>query len=99
MLPPVARDEQVPPMPSVNAEARLESNDFDTSALQIHRVLGREAISQLYRFEIDFVSLEGAPLVLRDLAGAQASLVFEVAGEEARTVHGMIAEATDMLTS
>ena len=86
-------------MPSVNAEARLESNDFDTSALQIHRVLGREAISQLYRFEIDFVSLEGAPLVLRDLAGAQASLVFEVAGEEARTVHGMIAEATDMLTS
>jgi type VI secretion system secreted protein VgrG len=86
-------------MPTPHAAARLESNDFDTSALQVHRVLGREAISQLYRFEIDFVALERAPLALRDLAGAEASLVFEVEGEEVRTVRGMIAEATDMLTS
>jgi type VI secretion system secreted protein VgrG len=89
-------------MPTLRAEARLESNEFDTSALQVHRVLGREAISQLYRFEIDFIALERAPLPLRDLVGAEASLVFEVEGEEgeeARTVHGMIAEATDLLTS
>jgi type VI secretion system secreted protein VgrG len=82
-----------------HAEARLESKDFDASALQIHRVFGRETISQLYRFEIDFVSTDRAPLAPRDLAGAEASLVFDVEGEEARTVHGMIAEATDMLTT
>lgn len=87
------------PTSTPHAEAHLESNDFNTSALQVHRVFGREAISQLYRFEIDFVSLERAPLALRELVGAEASLVFVVEGEEARTVHGMIAEATDMLTS
>jgi type VI secretion system secreted protein VgrG len=87
-------------MPSPRVEARLESNDFDTSAVQVGRVLGREAISQLYRFEIDFVTVDRAPLALRDLAGAEASLVFEVEGEEAaRTIHGMISEATDQLTS
>jgi type VI secretion system secreted protein VgrG len=87
------------PTTTPRAEARLESNDFDASGLQVHRVLGREAISQLYRFEIDFVSLDRAPLPLRDLAGAEATLVFEAEGEEPRRIHGMIAEATDLLTS
>src|SRR5262249_2515536 len=77
--------------------ARLESNDFSCDHIQIHRVEGREAISQLFSFEIGLVCIEPGHLSPDEVAGANASLVFEQDGEVARTIYGMIAEVEDLL--
>jgi type VI secretion system secreted protein VgrG len=78
-------------------EARLESSDFSCDALQIAKVEGREAISRLFSFAIDVVCTDPNGLHEDDLVGAEASLVFDVDGVVARTVHGMIVEVEDQL--
>lgn len=77
--------------------ARLESRDFSCDHIQIHRVEGREAISQLFSFEIGLICVEPGHLSPDDVAGANASLVFEQDGEIVRTIHGMIAEVEDLI--
>ncbi len=79
--------------------ARIDSLAFDTSSIEIHRVLGFEQISRPFRFEIEIATPEEAPLVVRDLLGAEASLVFEAGGVDQRKIHGMIADVTDLLTA
>jgi len=85
------------PSVAVPLTARLESTDFDTDALRIHRVVGDEAISQPFRFDIEAVLLDTTPLNRADLLGADASLVFEREGLAVRTLHGMIAKVVDLL--
>ena len=80
-------------------EARLEAEDFDCDRLQVSRVRGHEAISQLYRYEISAVTTDESGLDLQAVIGRTAALVLYENGSELRRVNGMIAEATDMLDS
>jgi type VI secretion system secreted protein VgrG len=80
-------------------EARLEASDFPCDDLQISRVTGREAISQLYRFEIFVTCRDPAGLDPQKVTGATATLVFARDGEDERRISGMIAEMTDLLDS
>jgi type VI secretion system secreted protein VgrG len=76
---------------------RLESTDFDAERVQIYKVVGREAISRLFSFDIECVCPDGAELSPDDVAGCEAALVIERDGLVLRKVHGMIAEVEDML--
>src|SRR5260221_352014 len=86
---------------------RLESDDFSAASLQIFELTGREAVSELFAFQIGVhitssEGLEGQDLDPSGLGkpaleGALATLVFEIAGVEQRRVHGMIARIEDLL--
>jgi type VI secretion system secreted protein VgrG len=78
-------------------EARLESGDFSTEHIQVGRVEGEEAIGRLFSFTVDLVCTDPEGLHEASMVGAEASLIFDVDGVHARTVHGMIAEVEDML--
>jgi type VI secretion system secreted protein VgrG len=82
-----------------NAEhhLRLDSSDFETDRVQIRRVEGREAISQPFWFDIEFVVTDAEGLDPDRILGASASLVFERDGVDVRAVHGMIASLVDLL--
>ncbi len=75
---------------------RLESQDFDTSHVQVRRLAGREAISQPFQFDVDFVVTDTGGLDQDKVLGAAASLVFERDGAEVRAVHGMVAAFFDL---
>lgn len=77
--------------------ARLDlegSSNFD--GLQIYEYRGREAISQLFEYEV-FCIYPGGALRASDLVGERVSLVFRDGDEELRRVHGVVAEAIDLL--
>ncbi|WP_437991398.1 type VI secretion system tip protein TssI/VgrG [Sorangium sp. So ce145] len=74
---------------------RLDSSDFSCDLLRVRGVHGREAIGQLFSYDIDVVCSDGAELSIEQVLGAAASLVFEVEGADERTVYGMIAEVED----
>lgn len=78
-------------------EMRLESNDFPCHRVQIHRLVGREAISELFSFEISIVSLEADEPSVDAMAGAEATLIFKRDDNEIRQIHGMIVEVVEML--
>jgi type VI secretion system secreted protein VgrG len=86
-----------------NLKILIESEEFDTSRLQVFAVSGKEAMSRLFSFDIDVVCSDPLGLDTEDLIGATASLVFEddanAAGStaESHRVHGIIAEVEDML--
>jgi type VI secretion system secreted protein VgrG len=75
----------------------LESNDFACDQLQIRSVHGRERISRLFDLEVLVAVPVRAALDVDAVTGAQATLVFVEDGEERRRIHGMIAEAVDLL--
>lgn len=77
-------------------EVRLESEHFDTSKAQLHKLEGREGISRLFQFDLEIVSTDPSEPGPDAMAGADASLVFLRDGEEVRRVHGMIAEVDEM---
>lgn len=78
-------------------EIRLESSSLSPERTRVRKVSGREAISQLFQFDIEVVTLEGEGPEARALAGTEAALVFEQEGQELRRIHGMNAEAHDLL--
>jgi type VI secretion system secreted protein VgrG len=78
-------------------EMRLESNDFSCHRLQIHRLTGREAISELFSFDVSVVSLDPEEPSSDAMTGAEATLVFERDHKEVRQIHGMIVEVVEML--
>ena len=86
-------------MPKDRVEMRLESTDFSCDHVQISRMKGREAISQLFSFDLEIVVLAPGELSLDDLVGAEADLVFTLSGDELRRVHGMISGVEDALDS
>lgn len=76
---------------------RLDSSDFDASRVQVRRVVGREAISQPFSFEVELITTDPEGLDGDKVLGAAASLVFERDGHDVRSVHGMLASFVDLL--
>jgi type VI secretion system secreted protein VgrG len=86
-------------MPKDRVEVRLESTDFACEHVQISRMNGEEAISQLYAFDLEIVVLTPGELTIDEISGAEVDLVFETAGRELRRVHGMVSGVEDLLDS
>jgi type VI secretion system secreted protein VgrG len=78
-------------------DVRFESDSVPDAHIQIHKLRGREAISQLFAIEVQIVCTNPEKLSTTELTGAKASLIFEKKGVEIRRLHGMVAEIDDML--
>src|SRR5262245_14279800 len=76
-------------------DPRLESDAFPTDRLRIRTLARREAIGQLYTFDLTVACLDHAGIDAGAAAGAEADIVFERTGSEVRRVHGMIVEVDD----
>jgi len=81
------------------AQATLESDDFPAENLRVRRLEGTEAISQLYRFELELVAVgdgeSGWPDPV-DVVGSRVKLnLVRQDGTVLRTVHGMVAAADE----
>ena len=70
---------------------RLESPDFASEAVDVHKLAGRESISKTFELELQVVFKDETP-DLDDLVGAELKVVFERDGERERQVYGMISE-------
>jgi type VI secretion system secreted protein VgrG len=78
-------------------EVRLESASFPCAHLQIHRLTGREAISQLFEFELEVVSTVADEPTAAAMSSAAATIIFHHDQIEVRRIHGMIVEVDEML--
>ncbi len=78
-------------------EVRLESQAFPCEHIQIHKLSGREKISQIFDLELTIASSDPDEPSVDAMAGADATIVFLREGDELRRMHGMIAEVTEML--
>lgn len=78
-------------------EMRLESPDFSCDKLQIHKVLGKERVSQLFSFDIEVVSLDPPIMAAKSVLGARASLVVLRDDLEVRRFHGILVERSHEL--
>ncbi|AUX21283.1 hypothetical protein SOCEGT47_017640 [Sorangium cellulosum] len=76
---------------------RLESAAFRCDLLRVRALRGREAISQLFSFQISILCLDPEGLPRDEVVGAEATIVMERDGVVLRRVHGMIAELVDRL--
>ncbi|MFT3772021.1 MAG: type VI secretion system tip protein TssI/VgrG [Minicystis sp.] len=76
-------------------EVRIEAESLPGDRVQVREVRGREAISQLFSFEVELVMVDGAELDPEAVIGEEVTLVFLLvsqAGEtELRRIYGMIA--------
>ena len=77
-------------------KVRIESSAFSSEGFHVYRMLGTETISQLFSIEVE---IAGKTDVIDCAAavGADVGIVFERDGTELRRIHGMIAEAHDLL--
>ncbi len=81
----------------VGLELSLESSRFDCDDLRIRALSGVSAISRLFEFDVDVVSLKGGLDVARVL-GEAVTLVFSPReGGDATRVHGIVAGVDDHL--
>lgn len=78
-------------------DIHLESSAFAADRLRVLTLAGREAISQLFSFEVEATALDAELPDVETIAGAEAAIVFVQGGVEARRIHGMIADAHDIL--
>lgn len=79
-----------------SVEARLESRSFSCDHLRIHKLSGREAISQLFSFDLEVVSSVADEPVAFEMSGAEVTIVFSCGGEDHRRIHGIITEIDEM---
>lgn len=78
-------------------EVRLESANFPCEHVQIHRLTGREAIGQLFEFDLEVVSTRPHEPTAVAMSSAEATIIFHHDKVEVRRIHGMIAEVVEML--
>ncbi|WP_437800096.1 type VI secretion system Vgr family protein [Sorangium sp. So ce693] len=76
---------------------RLESAAFRCDHVRVRTLRGREAISQLFSFQLSIVCLDPEGLPRDEVVGAEATIVMERDGVVIRRVHGMIADLVDHL--
>ncbi|WP_437876348.1 type VI secretion system Vgr family protein [Sorangium sp. So ce513] len=84
---------------SDSLDIRLELAGFSSEILQVNRLSGREAISQLFTFDVEVVCPSEAAVDGQTFTGEDVAIVFEQDGVELRRIHGMIAEVHDLLAS
>ncbi|WP_437991519.1 type VI secretion system Vgr family protein [Sorangium sp. So ce145] len=78
---------------------RLELSGFSSDLLQVSRLSGREAISQLFTFDVEVICPSDAGVDGQTFTGESVAIVFEQNRVEVRRVHGMVAEVHDMLAN
>jgi type VI secretion system secreted protein VgrG len=69
---------------------RIESGGAPWGHARVRRLSGREAIGQLFSFDVDVVCDPDHDLPEGVVPGEDVTLVFELAGNEVRRVHGML---------
>ena len=84
-------------MPDDLVHLRIESDDFSCDDLQIFELSGRESLGKPFALTIGVVTTKPPGLDLAVVEGATATLVFTVEGQDARRIHGMIAEIRDRI--
>jgi type VI secretion system secreted protein VgrG len=67
----------------------LRIGDIAAADLRVTAVRGEEALSEPYRFEVDFERVDGEPVELADLLGKDASLSLRWQDGSGRDVHGI----------
>lgn len=80
-------------------EAQLDSADFSCDRLRVRKLSGKEALSRLFRFEVEVTCLDHEGVDTEAMAGAAVSIVLIRNGEERRRINGMIAEIEDLLAA
>jgi type VI secretion system secreted protein VgrG len=68
----------------------LEAKGTPWDHVRVRRLAGREAISELFSFDVDVVCDPEHDLPDDALPGADITVVFEIDGVEARRVHGLL---------
>ena len=86
-------------MASVPDEVRLLGLPVADEEVDVLRVEGREWLSRLYEFDVDFVLLGGASIDVRELIGAGCALAIFSQGAVRRVIPGCIAHARDRFDS
>lgn len=84
---------------SDSLDIRIELSALPSDLLHVHKLSGREAISQLFSFDVDVSCPREAAVDGQALTGEDVAIVFEQDGVELRRIHGMVAEVRDMLAS
>ncbi|NUP14102.1 MAG: type VI secretion system tip protein VgrG [Polyangiaceae bacterium] len=79
-----------------NVHIRIQADAFDCEEIEVRSLDGKEAISQLFSFEVLIVCPQEVELG-DDHVGVDIAIVFERGGAPARTVHGMITQIDDRL--
>ncbi len=82
-----------------NLEVQIEADDFPCDRMRVSKLSGREAISRLFRFDVDVVCLDHGGVDTSAMSGARVTLVFVHGGQEVRRLHGMIAEVEDLFAA
>lgn len=80
-----------------NLSLHLESKGEAWDHVRVHRLSGREAISDLFSFDLDVACDPGHPLPESASPGEAVTLVIEVDGLEARRIHGILGPIRDAL--
>jgi len=83
-------------MRHLDIELRLETSDFDTTNLIIHRLRAEERMGQLFGVELEVVSMAGRTLDPDEAAGAVVSVSIGAGGEVARSFHGMVMRVVEL---
>src|SRR5687768_9717875 len=78
-------------------DVSIETGAFPSDRLRVRELSGREAISELFRFDIEVVCLDAEGPDAGAMMGAEVTLVWKRDELEIRRVHGMIADVDDRL--
>ncbi|QRK06821.1 type VI secretion system tip protein VgrG [Archangium violaceum] len=68
----------------------LRIGSQEPEVLVVSGFTGREGLSSLFEFQVDFHPLEDAPLDAKELLGTEALLTVRLPGEKTRHVHGRV---------
>ena len=75
--------------------ARLTSGTLDCERVQIRELRGREAISEPFAFDVDMVVPDDGSFSAATVLGKDMTIVFSLADEDVRSVHGIVSEVID----
>ena len=67
-----------------NFEMTLESGDFSCERLRVHTFAGKEAISRLFEYDLEIVSVDGEGPSTQAMVGARVTLSSRASRRPAR---------------
>ncbi len=76
--------------PEERFDIRLESKEFSCADLRVLRLDGREAINELFRFDVEVVAVQGKSLPEKAAPGARVRLELTRGEQHIRTIYGML---------